>query len=127
MRTLIVAAWLINWLELRLSWRDEKAEESRRDETAGALKVGRSIDTEGNSVNDRHIDPHLGFESAQLLKLFALFQRRRRQRDEALEAVAAIGIDTDVMVKRPIARRRRGAREIERAQPVLRRSACRRL
>ncbi len=45
-------------------------------------------------------------------------QRRWRQRDEALERGAAIGVEADVMVERPLAPGRGGAGEIERAQPV---------
>ena len=80
-----------------------EAEGSWRDQTAGALEIGRSIDTVGNSVNDRDVDAHLSFERAQLLEPFALLERRRRQRYEALEAIAAISIDADVVVERAIA------------------------
>ncbi|CEJ87830.1 hypothetical protein HYPGJ_31404 [Hyphomicrobium sp. GJ21] len=55
-----------------------------------------------------------------MLKLFALFEWRRRQRHEAFEACATIRVNADVMVKRAIARRRRRAREIERTETVVR-------
>ena len=48
-------------------------------------KVGGSIDTERNGVNERDVDAHAGFERAQLLEPLALLERRRRQRDETLE------------------------------------------
>ena len=48
---------------------------SGRKKATGALKIGRSIDTEGNSVNDGDVDPHSGFEGAQLFQLLALLQR----------------------------------------------------
>ena len=54
----------------------------------------------------RDVDAHAGFERAQLLELLALLQRRRRQRDEALERRAAIGVEADMMVERPVARAR---------------------
>ena len=47
-----------------------------------------------------------------------LFQRRGRQRDEALQRRAAIGVEADVMVARPLALGRGGAGEIQRAQPA---------
>ena len=48
-----------------------------------------------------------------------------RQRHEPLQRGAAIGIEADVVVARPVAIGRRGAGEIERAQPAARRSASR--
>ena len=71
----------------------------------------------GTASTMRDVDAHAGLERAQLLELLAPLQRRRRQRDEALERRAAIGIKADVMIERPLAGGRRGAGEIERAQP----------
>jgi hypothetical protein len=48
---------------------------SGRKKATGALKIGRSIDTERNSVNDGDIYPHSRFEGAQLFELLALLQR----------------------------------------------------
>ena len=46
--------------------------------------------------------------------------------DEALQRRAAIGVEPDVVIERPVARGRGGAGEVERAQPAGPRSACRR-
>ena len=45
--------------------------------------------------------------------------------DEALQRRAAIGVEADVMIERPVAGRRGGAGEIERAQPAAARPASR--
>jgi hypothetical protein len=39
--------------------------------------------------------------SAQLFEPLALLQRRRRQRAEALQRRAAIGVEPDVVIERP--------------------------
>ena len=70
---------------------------------AGALEIGRRVDAERHAVDERHVDAHAGLERAQLLELLALLERRRRQRHEALERRAAIGVDADVVVERPLA------------------------
>ena len=46
------------------------------------------------------------------------------RRDEARERRAAIGVEPDMVIERPVAGGRGGAGEIERAQPPLPRSAC---
>src|SRR4029078_12644895 len=66
-----------------------------------ALEVGRSIDTERNSVNERHIDAHAGFEGAKLLQLFAPFQDSGGQGHESLQRRAAISIKPDMMIVIP--------------------------
>src|SRR5579871_1793478 len=81
---------------------------------AGALKVGRSIDTEGSHVNERHVDAHAGGKGAQLLEFFPLLELRRRQFDEPLQRRAAIGIDADMVEMRAGARGTARSREIER-------------
>ena len=78
-----------------------------RESAARPLEVGGSIDTERNSVNDRHVDAHAVLERPQLLELLAQLERRRPQRDEALQRRPAVGVDADVMVERPIAARER--------------------
>ena len=77
------------------------------------FKVGGSIDTEGNSVNERHFYRHARFKGAQLFELLALFQRRGRQRNKARQRVAAISIKADVMIERPLAPGCGGAGEIK--------------
>ena len=46
-----------------------------QQKAAGSLEVGGRVDTERNSVDDGHVDAHAGFQGAQLLQLFAQFQR----------------------------------------------------
>ena len=75
------------------------------------------IDAERRRADDGDVDAHAGFERAQLLELLELFERRRRQRDETLERPPPIGVEADMMVERPLAVRRGGAGEVERAQP----------
>ena len=72
-----------------------------------------------------HVDAHAGLQRAQLLELLALLERRRRQRDETFQRCAAISVEPDVMIKRAVARGRRGAGEIKRAQPCPARPGCR--
>ena len=71
---------------------------------AGAVEVGGRVDAERDRVDDRHVDAHAGLERAELLELLALLERRRRQGDIALERRAAIGVEADVMIERPVAR-----------------------
>lgn len=79
------------------------SERGAGEHSAGLFEVGRSIDTQRNRVNDLGVDAHAGFERAQLLERFAFFQRRWGKRHEALERRAAIGVEADVMVERPLA------------------------
>src|SRR5260370_34734958 len=84
---------------------------------AGGFEIGRGIDAAGHRVDDGDVDPHAGLQGPELLEFFLALERRGRQLDEALQRRAAIGIEADVMVARPIAPWRRGAREVQRAQP----------
>ena len=94
--------------------------------SAGAFRGLPGVSTPSGTVSTmRHIDAHAGFQRAQLLEPLALFQRRWRQRHEALQRGAAIGVEADVVVERPVAGGRGGAGEIERAQPPRRRPASR--
>ena len=86
---------------------------------AGGFEVGRGIDAAGDAVDEGDVDPHPGFQRAQLLELLLLLQRRRGQRHEPFQRGAAIGVEADVVVARTVAAGRRGAGEIERAQPPL--------
>ena len=79
-------------------------------------KIGRSIDTERDSVNEADMDAHAVLQRAQLLELLAGLERRRRQADEALQRRAPISVDADMVVERTVAVRRGGAREIERSE-----------
>ena len=90
-----------------------------------AFEVLRRIDAERHAVDDGDVDAHAGLQRAQLLEPLALLERRGRQLDEALEGGAAVGIEPDVMVERPLPVGRGGAGEIERAQPGRRRPASR--
>ena len=86
------------------------------DEAARPLEIGRSIDTERNSVNDLDVDAHAGFERTQLLELLTLLERRRLQADEALQRRPAVGVDADVMIKGSFTIGGGCAREVESAQ-----------
>ena len=81
----------------------------RRDlkELTRPLEVGRSIDTERDSVNETDMDAHAGFERAQLLELLAELERRWRQRHEALQRLPAIGVDADMVIERTLRHRGR--------------------
>ncbi|QTK80095.1 hypothetical protein AT6N2_C2487 [Agrobacterium tumefaciens] len=83
---------------------------------AGFFEVMRRVDAERYRVDDFRVDAHAGLECPQLLQPFALFQRGRRQAYECLQRCTAIGVETDVMIKRAIAIGRGGARKIKRAQ-----------
>ena len=54
-------------------------------------------------LRQRHVDAHAGFERAQLLEPLALLERGGRQCDEPLERGAAIRIEPDVVIERPLA------------------------
>ena len=83
---------------------------SSRKHLARPLQISGSIDTERNGVNERHVDAHAVLERAQLLELFTLFERRRRERYEPLQRRTAEAIDAEMMIERAFAegRRRRG-------------------
>ena len=85
---------------------------------AGGFEVGRRVDAARHGVDDGDVDPHAGLQRAELFELLLLLQRRGRQRDEALQRRAAIGVEADMMVARPVAVGRGGAGEIQRAQPA---------
>src|SRR5580704_4415971 len=87
-----------------------------RQDLARAGEIGRSIDTERKRVNERHVDPHSGLERAQLLEALPPLERTLRQRDVALERLAPVGVEPDVMVVRPLAPGHDGAAEIERTR-----------
>ena len=64
----------------------------------------RRVDAERHGVDEHDIDAHAGLERPQLLELLALFERRGRQRHEALERGAPIGIEPDMVESGPVAR-----------------------
>src|SRR6516225_10471865 len=87
------------------------------EEVAGAGEVGRGVDLHpepgGGDQADRNT--HSGFERAQLLEPFALFEHAARQPDKAFEGLAAIGVEPDMLVMRPIAPGYRRFAEVQRA------------
>src|SRR5215470_13010051 len=87
------------------------------DELAGTGEILGCVDAERYAVDDGGVDTHAGFERAQLFELLAPLERRRRQRDEPFQRGAAVGIEPDMVVMRPVAPGRLGAGEIERTQP----------
>ena len=66
---------------------------------ARAQILGR-VDAERRDVDERDVDAHARLERAQLLEPLAHLQRRGRQRDEARERRAAIGVEADVVQQR---------------------------
>src|SRR3954471_10423671 len=89
---------------------------TKRQYLAGGFEVGLGIDAARNGVHDGHVDPHARFQRPKLFELFLALQRGWRQRYKALQCRAAIGIEPDVVVARPVAGRCRGTRKIKRAQ-----------
>src|SRR5689334_19221706 len=86
-----------------------RTSETGRQYPSGHFEVRRGIDPARDGIDDGDVDPHPGFKGAELFQLFLLFQRRGRQRDEALQRCAAVGVDADMMVARTIAMGGRGA------------------
>src|SRR5882724_9617030 len=84
---------------------------------ARGFEVGRGVDPARHGVDDGDIDAHAGLQRAQLFELFLPFQRRGRQADKMLQRGAAIGIEADMVVARPLAVGGSSAGKIQRAQP----------
>src|SRR5690242_21899303 len=103
------------------SWSPAGATRSGED-LARTGKVGRSVDAERKAVNERHVDAHPRFERTQLLEAFALLEESRRQRDEARQRGAAIGIDAGKVIVLARAVRDGKAAEIKRAGDAAARS-----
>src|SRR5262249_32248950 len=82
--------------------------------------LARSLEVGGRIGAARHApaEAHARLERAQLLELLALLQRRGGERDETRQRGAAKGVKPDVVIERALARGRRRAGEIERAQAV---------
>src|SRR6266404_5736735 len=74
-----------------------------RQYPASGFEIGRRIDAARHRVDDADVDPHAGLERPELLEFLLLLQRRRGQRNEALQRLTAIGIKADMMVARPVA------------------------
>jgi hypothetical protein len=64
---------------------------------AGALKIGRSIDTEGSRVNEGNINAHARRKGAQLLQFFQVFALARRLLHEACLGRPAFGLDAELV------------------------------
>ncbi len=66
-------------------------------------------------METRCIDPHAGFEGAELLQALAALEGARRKLDESFESLAAVAVEADVVevIARP--RGDGGAAEVERA------------
>src|SRR5438552_17997177 len=84
---------------------------------ARGFEVGRGVDPARHGIDDGDVDAHSRLQRAELFELFLPFQRRRRQADETLQRRAAIGIEADMVIARPLAVGRSGAGKIERTQP----------
>ena len=70
-----------------------------------------------DGIDHGDVDPHAGFQRAELFEPLLPFQRRRRQLHEALQRRAAVGVEADMVVARPVAMRGGGAGEIQGAHP----------
>src|SRR3954454_22043125 len=88
-----------------------------RQYVPGGFKIGRGIHASRHRVHDGDVDPHAGLDRPELFELFLALQRGREERDETLQRRAAVGIEPDMMVARPVAPGGRGARKVKRAQP----------
>ena len=75
-----------------------------REQCARLFEVLGRVDAEDQVVGERHVDPHAGFERAELLEPLARLERRGRQRDEALERAAPVGVEADVVIERALDR-----------------------
>ena len=62
---------------------------------AGAVEVFRGVDAERGGFDVGGDDAHAGFQGAELFEFFAAFEGRFRERDEAGEGGAAVGVDAD--------------------------------
>jgi hypothetical protein len=60
-----------------------------RNDLPRTLKIGGSIDTQGNRVNDCHIDAHAILKRAKLFKRFAFFKRRGSEARQSARAPSA--------------------------------------
>src|SRR5579863_3511980 len=89
----------------------------RLHQRPGAREIGRGVDLDPEPcrVDETDRNAHPGFEGAQLLEPLALFEDSARQCDKPVERGAAIGVEPDMLVMRPLAPRHRRLREIERA------------
>ena len=59
--------------------------------------VGRRVDAAGGVLDDADQDRAAGLQHAKLLELLGLFERRRRQRGDFEQHVAAVGVDAEVL------------------------------
>src|ERR1700680_937656 len=80
---------------------------------ASGFEIGRRVDPARHRVDDGGVDPHPGLERPQLLELLPQLQRGRRERDETLQRRTAIGIETDMVVARPVAPGSRGTGKVK--------------
>src|SRR5438105_13761363 len=85
--------------------------QSRR--LAHACEIGRCVHGEWRFVDDADNDSHSVFERAQLLEIFSFFKRRWWKRNESRQRLAAVSVDTDVMVQIAYAGWDAAAAEIE--------------
>jgi hypothetical protein len=101
-------------------------EEARANRIARAFSRSAGVSTPNGTESTISASMRMpGFERPQLFERFALFEHGRPERHELFERSAAIGVEPDMVVERPIAVGRGGAGKIERRKP-LRKSASRR-
>jgi hypothetical protein len=85
----------------------------RREDGTSPLKIGRSIDTERQSVNERHIDTHPSLERPQLLELLACLKGCGGKADKSRQRGAAECVDADMVQQWALAAWCRRARKIK--------------
>src|SRR3954451_3834284 len=82
---------------------------------ARGFEVRRRVDAARHRIYDGHVDPHPSLERAELFQLLLEFQRRGRHRHKTLQRLAAIRIQSDMVVARPAPPGSGGAGKIQRA------------
>src|SRR4051794_33968762 len=70
---------------------------------ARGFEVRGGVDAARHGIDDGHVDPHPGLERPELFQLLLKLQRRGRQRHETPQRLAAIRIQSDMVVARPVA------------------------
>ena len=92
---------------------------------AQRVEVAFRIHRRRGFVQQRGVDAHAVLQRAELFEPFASLERRGGQADESLERRATKGVNAEMMIVRPLAKGRAGAREIERAKAIRAIFGCR--
>ena len=95
-----------------------------REQRLRPRELCRRIDAERDRVDEGDLDTHPVFKHAKLLQPLAPLQRAGRERDEAGQRLASVGVEANMVPERAFARGRGRAGEIERAALGAARLAC---